>query len=73
MDTHNITEIYMQRPQSARLLFLGEWFNKALELDDEPLNWCNSKEAKKRIVDLKYNELPNLEARLKQFNSSFKE
>ena len=70
MDTSLISEVYMQRPQSLASMGLGEWFCKAMDLDDKSLIYSTTREAKLRIIDNRYNEVPDLIQHLKYFNRS---
>lgn len=72
MDTHQITEIYMQRPQAIASWGLGEWFSAAFGLLDKQLVYSTTREAKQRILD-RYMELPNLLDGLKLLNRTYQE
>ena len=70
MDTHTITEIYMQRPVEKIAMGLGEWFNSALNLNNKELHFAGTREAKQLILDLGYNTIPGMSQTLKDFNRS---
>lgn len=67
MDTLDITEIYMQRPQSMAALGLGEWFMNATGVFKLELKYSTSREAKRVILE-NFLDIPDLLNKLKEFN-----
>lgn len=72
MDTHYITEIYMQRPQAIASWGLGQWFAAAFGLLDKKLVYSTTREAKQYIID-KYIGLPDLQEKLILLNRTYQE
>lgn len=72
MDTHQITELYMQRPQAIASWGLGQWFAAAFGLLDKQLVYSTTREAKQYILD-KYIGLPDLTEKLILLNRTYQE
>lgn len=72
MDTLDITDIYMQRPQSLAVQGLGEWFCAACGVLDKALVYSTSREAKRIILD-KYTGIPEILDKCRRYNFLFQE
>lgn len=68
MDTHYISKVYMQRPQTHITMDLGMWFCNALNLDDPELRRANTASAKDIMIEKGYTSIPNLLDVLKEYN-----
>lgn len=73
MDTSDVTRVYMARPQSLASIGLGQWFCKALGLNDKELIYSEGAQAKRLLVQKNLLEIPGLIDILKGYNRQFVE
>lgn len=73
MDTQQVVDVYMQRPQELACLGLGKWFVSATGINDKEMLYSEHREAKRLLVSNCYLDTPGLIDQLKSYNRRFME